>query len=124
MVFGEFGVQTLTVPCGCGEVYQNSALYDPYGMVGFYEFIEDCSAIAEVEPVVTAVYPNPTYGLVKIEAENIQSVSIFNTLGQKVFESSADGDVFEYDFSHQSAGVYLIKVETAKGIETRRVTVK
>ena len=124
MVFGEFGVQTLTVPCGCGEVYQNSAWYDPIGMVGFYEFIEDCSAIAEVEPIVTSVYPNPTYGKVKIEAEDIQKVTIFNTLGQKVFEGSADGDAFEYDFSNQSAGLYLIKVETAKGVETKRVTVK
>ena len=124
MVFAEFGIPVLTVPCGCIEVYQNSAWYDPIGMVGFYEFIEDCTAIAEVEPVVTAVYPNPTYGKVKIEAESIQSVSIFNILGEKVFEGSADSDSFEYDFSNQSAGMYLIKVETAKGIETTRVTVK
>ena len=124
MVFAEFGIQTLTVPCGCIDVYQNSAWYDPYGMVGFYEFIEDCSAVSEVEPVVTAVYPNPTCGMVKIEAENIKTVSIFNVLGEKVFEGSADGDAFEYDFRNQSAGIYLIKVETAKGVETRRVTVK
>ena len=124
MVFAEFGVQTLTVPCNCIEAYQNSQWYDPIGLNGFYEFIEDCTAIAEAETISTAVYPNPTYGLVKIEAESIQNVSIFNTLGQKVFESSADGDVFEYDFSHQSAGLYLIKVETAKGIETTRVTVR
>ena len=45
-------------------------------------------------------------------------------LGEKVFEGSANGDVFEYDFSHQGAGVYLIRVETVKGIETMRVTVK
>ena len=124
MVFAEFGVQTLTVPCGCIEIYQNSAWYDPIGMVGFYEFIEDCSAIAEVEPIVTAVYPNPTYGKVKIEGEDIQSVTIFNILGEKVFEGSANGDAFEYDFSNQSAGLYLIKVETAKGIESTRVTVR
>ena len=124
MVFAEFGMPVLTVPCGCIDAYQNSAWYDPYGMVGFYEFVEDCYAIAEVDAIVTAVYPNPTYGKVRIEAESIQNVSIFNTLGQKVFENSADGDVFEYDFSHQSAGLYLIKVETEKGIETRRVTVK
>ena len=123
-VFAEFGVQTLTVPCECGNAYQNSQWYDPYGMVGFYEFIEDCSAISEVEPVVSAVYPNPTYGLVKIEAESIKNVSIFNVLGEKVFEGSAEGDVFVYDFSQQKAGVYLIKVETAKGIGTTRVTVR
>jgi hypothetical protein len=49
---------------------------------------------------------------------------IFNMLGEKVFECSANGDTFEYDFSRQSTGVYFIKVETAKGIETMRVTVK
>ena len=124
MVFAEFGMPVLTVPCGCIETYQNSSWYDPYGMVGFYEFVEDCTMIAEVEPVVSAVYPNPTCGLVKIEAESIKNVSIFNILGEKVFESPADGDVFEYDFNNQSAGVYLIKVETAKGIETSRVTVR
>lgn len=124
MVFAEFGVQTLTVPCECSDAYRNSAWYDPYGMVGFYDFIEDCTAIAEVEPVVTAVYPNPTCGKVKIEAENIKSVSIFNVLGEKVFESSANGDVFEYDFSNQTTGMYLIKVETVKGVETSRVMVR
>ena len=124
MVFAEFGIPVLTVPCGCIEAYQNSAWYDPFGLVGFYEFVEDCTAIAEVEPVVTAVYPNPTCGKVRIEAVNIQNISIFNLLGEKVFESSANGDVFEYDFSHQNAGVYLITVETAKGVETTRVTVR
>jgi len=124
MVFAEFGIPVLTVPCGCIEAYQNSAWYDPYGLVGFYEFIEDCSAVTENGAAVTAVYPNPTHGLVKIEAESIQSVSIFNTLGQKVFEDSAQGNIFEYDFSNQNAGIYLIKVETAKGIETTRVTVR
>lgn len=124
MAFAEFGIPVLTVPCGCIEAYQNSAWYDPYGMVGFYEFVEDCTVISEVYPVVIAVYPNPTYGKVRIEAEGIQSITIFNVLGEKVFEGSADGNSFEYDFSNQSAGLYFIKVETAKGIETTRVTVR
>ncbi len=123
-VFGDFGVSALTVPCGCIEVYQNSSWYDPSGSNGFAEFIEDCSAVSEVAPIVSAVYPNPTHGLVKIEAENIKNVSIFNIFGEKVFEGSAMGNAFEYDFSHQTAGVYLIKVETAKGIATKKVTVR
>ena len=124
MVFAEFGVQTLTVPCNCIEAYQNSQWYDPIGLNGFYEFIEDCTAIAEAETISPAVYPNPTYGKVKIEAENIQKVTVFNILGEKVFETSADGDAFDYDFGKQSAGLYLIKVETAKGVKTTRVTVR
>jgi hypothetical protein len=31
-------------------------------------------------------------------------------LGAKIFESPASGNVFEYDFSHQAAGTYFIKV--------------
>ena len=122
-VFAEFGVQTLTVPCECGDAYQNSPWYDPYGLDGFYEFVEDCTAISETESVGTAVYPNPTNGKVWVEAGEIKSISIFNILGEKVFGSDADGDVFEYDFSQQKAGTYFIKVVTAKGVETKQVTV-
>ena len=121
VVFQGFGYPILTVPCGCIEAYQNSAWYDPNGMVGFYEFIEDCTAISEGESVITAVYPNPTCGKVKIEAEDLRNIVIFNGLGAKIFESPVSGDVFEYDFSHQATGTYLIKVETAKGVETKRV---
>lgn len=124
MAFAEFGIQTLTVPCGCVEAYRNSSWYDPYGLVGFYEFIEDCTEVSETSSIVTAVYPNPTEGMTKIEAQNMKNISIFNMLGEKVFECSANGDTFEYDFSRQGAGVYFIKVETAKGIETMKVTVK
>ena len=122
VVFQDFGMPILTVPCGCVEAYQNSAWYDPYGMVGFYEFIEDCTAVTEVDDVVATVYPNPTRGMVTIEANDIKNVSIFNTLGQKVFEGTVVGDDFSYDFSQQKAGLYLIKVETAKGTQTMRVT--
>ena len=123
LVFEYFGYPILVVPCGCVEAYQNSSWYEPSGLNGFNEFIEDCTAIAEANGIVTAVYPNPTERMIKIEAENMKSISIFNLLGEIVFENSANGDTFEYDFSHQTAGMYFIKVETAKGVETKRVTV-
>lgn len=34
---------------------------------------------------------------------------------------SSPGDAFEYDFSDQAAGVYIIKVETAKGSDVKQV---
>jgi hypothetical protein len=43
--------------------------------------------------------------------------------GAKVYEVSTSGNVFEYDFSQQKAGMYFIKIETAKGVETKQVTV-
>ena len=124
MVFNEFGCQVLTVPFGCASAYQNSNWYDPMGMNGFYEFIEaEPTSVSEVGSSVTTVYPNPTHGAVTIEAQGITKVSIFNLQGQMVYESVASGNVFEYDFSDQKAGMYLIQVETQKGVETRKITV-
>ena len=130
VVFEQFGYPILTVPYGCAEAYQNSNWYDPIGLNGFYEFIEaEPSAVSEVGNIISAVYPNPTKGVVKIEAEGIKNVSIFNSLGQLVETSqcsvctSANKDVFEYDFSENEDGVYFIKVETVKGVETKKVTV-
>ena len=124
VVFEQFGTQTLTVPFGCASAYQNSNWYDPMGMNGFYEFIEaEPTSVSEVGSSVTTVYPNPTHGAVTIEAQGITKVSIFNLQGQMVYESVASGNVFEYDFSEQKAGMYLIQVETPKGVETRKITV-
>ena len=124
MVFNEFGTQTLTVPFGCAAAYQNSNWYDPFGLNGFYEFIEaEPQAVSEVGSLVSAVYPNPTQGMVKIEAEGLKTISVFNMAGAKVFETTTSGIVFEYDFGHQGAGVFLMKIETTKGVETTRVTV-
>ena len=124
VVFQQFGYPVLTVPYGCAETYRNSNWYDPYGINGFYEFIEaEPTAVSEARDVVSTVYPNPTKGIIKIEAENIQNISVYNTLGQKTFETEASGNKFEYDFSGNEAGFYFIKVKTAKGIATKKVTV-
>jgi len=124
LVFENFGYPILVVPCGCIDAYRNSSWYEPYGLNGFNEFVEDCTAVSEAGTVGTAVYPNPTQGKVTIEAENLQSISIFNMLGERILETSANGDVFEYDFSHERVGIYFVKVETTKGTETMKVTVR
>ena len=124
VVFEQFGTQVLTVPYECAAAYQNSNWYDPLGLNGFYEFIEaEPTAVSETETIVSAVYPNPTKGVVKIEAEYIKNVSVLNSLGQILFESEVGGNAFEYDFSGNEAGVYFIKVETINGVDTKRVTV-
>lgn len=116
--FGGFGSTTLVVPCGCVSAYENTAWHEQ-----FTNIIEDCTAVAEAEDQSAKVYPNPTQGRVTIEAENIQHVAIFNLIGEKVFESVANGDAFSYDFSGFEKGLYLIRIETKNGILTKFVTV-
>ena len=109
---------TLLVPCGYAETYNNSAWNTQFETI-----IQDCDAVSENADIMASVYPNPTKRIVKIEAHNIQNISIYNVLGEKVFESEVNGDVFEYDFGKHKNGVYYVKIETANGLLIKKVAV-
>ena len=117
-VFEGCNCTTLTVSCHCIPAYQNS---DWHGY--FPTIVEDCNDVPELDEEMATVYPNPTCGTIKIEAENILAVSIYNLLGEKLFEISASGNSFEYDFSRHDAGLYFVGIQTDKGMVTKRVMV-
>ena len=116
--FGGFGSTTLVVPCGCISVYEASAWHEQ-----FTNIVEDCASVAETENQPVKVYPNPTQGRVTIEAKNLRHISIYNLIGEKVFENAAYGDAFDYDFSGLGKGMYLIQIETNKEILKKIVSV-
>ena len=118
-VFEGFNCTTLTVPCHCIPAYQNS---DWHGY--FSTIIDDCTSVPELDEKMANIYPNPTIGTIRIEAEDIEAISIYNMLGEKLFETSARGNNIEYDFSPYEAGAYIVKIQTKKGISTKRVMVK
>lgn len=85
---------------------------------------DDCTfdAVGENIGVKMVLYPNPTKGTIKIEAENIQNVSIYNYFGEIIFETETSGNTFEYDFSDKKSGLYIIKVRMSDGSEfTERI---
>ena len=80
-----------------------------------YPVFADRDPLGVDENVVSgeiSVFPNPSHGIINIKAENIVHISVYNILGNKLFESAANGDSFEYDFSTLDAGIYFIKVKT------------
>ena len=106
---------TITIPEGSLNSYLERWSY-------FIKFVEEpIIGVEENSATITTIYPNPTSGIVKITAEGIKNISIFNVLGEKMFESAASGNDFEYDFSDKASGIYLIKIETDKGIDAKRV---
>ena len=59
--------------------------------------------------------------MINISSPNqINNVSIFNNVGQLVYE----GNSTKVNTSNFDAGVYIIKVETTKGLETQKVAIK
>ena len=116
--FDNIPCYSLMVPCGCSEAYETAPWSDL-----FIYFTEECDDVEDVvDEDILSVYPNPTHGTVKIEAENIRNISVFNTMGQQVFDGKVSGDKFEYDFRGVS-GMFIIRVETDNGVATKRVVV-
>jgi hypothetical protein len=115
-VFEGFSCTTLTVPCDCIAAYENSEWHDYFSTI-----IDDCNNIPELDEEKATVYPNPTNGTLRIEAENMEGLSIYNMLGEKLFETSASGNSFEYDFSPHETGVYIVRIQTENGMVTKRV---
>ena len=118
-VFEGFSCTTITVPCGCIAAYENSEWHDYFTTI-----LDDCSTVQELDAKTAEVYPNPTHGTVTIKVEDIEGVNIYNALGEKLFEASANGHIVEYDFSRHGAGVYLVRVKTKTGMVTKRVLVE
>ena len=118
-VFAGFSCTRITVPCGCITAYQNSEWHDY-----FITIIDDCNSVPELNETMATVYPNPTSGTLEIEAENIEAISIYNMLGEKLFETLISGNHFKYDFSPHNVGVYLVRIQTGKGTVTKRVVVE
>lgn len=116
--FGGFGSITLVVPCGCVPAYENSDWHEQFSNI-----YQDCEAVSETEPIPARVFPNPTQGRVTIEAKRIHHISIYNALGQRVFESAVSGDAFEFDFGGLEKGLYVIQITTAKEMLKKTVTV-
>ena len=67
------------------------------------------------------VYPNPATNMIFISSPNqINNVVIFNYVGQSVYQ----GNSSEINTSNFESGVYIIRIETANGIETQKVTIR
>ena len=81
------------------------------------------TAVSENE-INAKLYPNPTTGNLIIEAEGMNHISVFNLMGQMVYDMDVDTDNMTLDMSQfNTAGLYLVRINTANGVKTERVTV-
>ena len=67
------------------------------------------------------VYPNPTAGVVNVEADGLQSVEVYDALSRKVKEVKAVGDKVMFDLTSQAAGSYYLRIRTDHGVAIHKV---
>ena len=68
------------------------------------------------------MYPNPANSAVTINAKNnIDSVSVFNLLGQEVMVAAPNAVQTTLDISNLNSGVYLVRTTSQGKVATSRL---
>ena len=79
--------------------------------------------VEETSSHLLNAFPNPANNTLKIEADNMMHVSVYNQLGQLVYDSDCDANSLNVSVSEWNEGVYLVKVTVADGLLSRRIVV-
>ena len=69
------------------------------------------------------IYPNPTNGIVNIEAEGLQRLTVTNVLGQTIYDREVEVDKVQIEMAQFGVGTYLIRIQTEHGTTVKRVNV-
>ena len=78
--------------------------------------------INELEENSISVFPNPTNNRFTVEGVGLNHITVFNTMGQRVYDTDCSGESVDINLNVES-GVYMVRVITANGEITKRITV-
>ena len=87
-----------------------------------YVYIE-VTSVSENGEEGFKVYPNPANALMSVEAEGLQQVTIYNTMGQVVMMQRCSEDGVVINTSSLASGVYTISIKAVDGTVTKRFAV-
>ncbi|MET2986330.1 T9SS type A sorting domain-containing protein [Aureibaculum conchae] len=70
-----------------------------------------------------SVYPNPTKSGITIKGTDINSIEIYNTLGQQIelLKNSSNAPTLKIDLKPFSKGIYHLKINSTSGIASKKI---
>lgn len=99
----------------CGYIFDSSYVFI-VGIDNIDDFNKDLK-----------LYPNPNNGLLNIDYKGdatLNSVEIYNILGQKVYESVINGNNTKLNLQFLSNGMYQILIHTDKGKLSKKIEIR
>ena len=84
--------------------------------------------ISNLDKLPLAIFPNPTKGIVHINSSETFSkgykIEVLNSVGQIISESFTNElNDFTIDLNTEPTGVYLVRIVSDSGVETRKLTI-
>ena len=115
VIYGLEGYPAMTLPIGVVAVYDDCESEMVTVNVNYDEVPENNLEVA--------LFPNPTKDNVTIQAAGMNHITVMSVLGQVVYDAEVSSDEVILNMSQFNAGVYVVRIVTANGVGTRRVTV-
>jgi len=105
------------------ESVYNSYVSNVYpGNDGEFSVVNITKGATLVEELV--VYPNPANNLLNIaSSSDISNISMYNYVGQTVYTSNVNSSNIQINTNDFEAGIYIIKIQTCRGIETQKLII-
>jgi len=82
--------------------------------------------ITEKAPLEWSIYPNPTYGVLNVQTNNVAdnaSIAVIDLRGQVVYKDFVVNTTKTIDLSHVETGVYFVQLTTGNTLMTKKVTI-
>jgi len=99
-----------------------TAATDEYSVCAIFD---PSASVSENHIAGLKVYPNPTNGMIAVNAdENIQNITIVNLAGQVVKTFDNDGSTAQLDLSDLAAGNYILKITTDQTVGSYQIIKK
>jgi thiol-disulfide isomerase/thioredoxin len=86
------------------------------------EYFNTGVGVNEIDENSVRIYPNPANDVLNIEAAN-STISIFNTIGQLVFETKSDFQTTTVNTSDFETGTYIIKIANGANVVSKTLIV-
>ena len=74
-------------------------------------------------PVVldVKVYPNPTVGRITVEADDMQTIELYDGVSRRIDYRTVEGGISTLDLSGLPSGMYYMRVKTANGTVIKKI---
>ena len=81
-----------------------------------FELTNNSVDVEEIENINNVnIYPNPASSTINVSAENLNTIKVYNAVGQLIYAENATSDNVKIDAQNWANGFYYVTVETTDG---------
>ncbi|SMC84403.1 T9SS type A sorting domain-containing protein [Moheibacter sediminis] len=103
-------------------VYSTTGAYGAGASVNFST--EGVMGVSDLTASNVQIYPNPSTGIINVEAKNASSIDVYDVTGKRVYSTSNVSQTTAINLSAYGKGIFVVKISEGKNVTTKKVVIK